>query len=149
MLIGEFETKITSNSRIAFPKKFRNELGSELILMNGYEGCLVIVDKQRFLALTKDIIEGRFINDSVRDMSRFLVGTAQEIALDKQGRFVLPQSLIEYAGLNNEAIFLGLHNWIELWDKKRWNERKKYILDNSSDIAKNLENHLSRDVESK
>ena len=143
MLIGEFETKITSNSRAAFPKKFRDELGSEVILMNGYEGCLIIVDKQRFLALTKDIIEGRFINDSVRDMTRFLVGTAQEISLDKQGRFVLPQSLLEYSGIEENVVFLGLYNWVEIWDKKRWIERKNHILENSTNISKNLENSLS------
>ncbi len=143
MLIGEFETKITSNNRAALPKKFRDELGEGLILMNGYEGCLIIVDKQRFLALTKDITEGRFINDSVRDLTRFLVGTAQEIVLDKQGRFVLPQSLLEYSEISDSAIFLGLFNWVELWDTRRWKDRKKYILDNSNQITKTLEQSLN------
>lgn len=144
MLIGEFETKKTSNNRIAFPKKFRDELGDQLILMNGYEGCLIIVDKSQFIALTKDITEGRFINDSVRDMTRFLVGTAQEISLDKQGRFVLPQSLIEYAGILENVIFLGLYKWIEIWDKSKWIDRKNYIIKNSSTITKDLENSLNK-----
>jgi MraZ protein len=142
MLIGEFESKITENNRIALPKKFRDELGADLIVMNGYEGCLIIVNKERFTALTKEIVEGRFINDAVRDTTRFLIGSAQEVNLDKQGRFVLPQSLIDYSGISIDGIFLGLLNWVEIWDKEKWNERKSYITQNSSDISAKLDQSL-------
>ncbi len=142
MLIGEFETKITDNNRVAVPKKFREELGNDLIILNGYEGCLIIVDESKFLALTKDIVAGRFINDAVRDMTRFLVGSAQEIRLDKQGRFVLPQSLRDYACLESECIFLGLFSWVELWSKSRWMERKEYVKTNAAEIANKLERSL-------
>lgn len=143
MLIGEFESKLTENNRIALPKKFREELGDNLIIMNGYEGCLVIVNREKFLALTKDIIEGRFINDSVRDTTRFLIGSAQEINLDKQGRFVLPRSLLEHAKIKTDGVFLGLMNWVELWDKELWNDRKKYISENATEISVNLEKSLN------
>lgn len=143
MLIGEFESKITENNRIALPKKFREELGGDLIVMNGYDGCLIVVNKEKFTALTKDIAEGRFINDAVRDTTRFLIGSAQEIVLDKQGRFVLPQSLIEYSGLTKDGIFLGLLNWVELWDKEKWKDKKSYILENSSNISTKLDQSLN------
>ena len=139
MLIGEFESKITESNRIALPKKFREELGKELIIMQGYEGCVIIVDKQRFVALTKDITEGRFINDAIRDTTRFLIGSAHEVTLDKQGRFVLPQSLMSFAEIISEGVYLGLMNWVELWDKKKWNERKKEIASNASQISAKLD----------
>jgi len=138
MLIGEFESKITDNNRIALPKKFREELGNDLIVMNGYEGCLIVVNRERFVALTKDITEGRLVNDAIRDTMRFLVGSAHEVNLDKQGRFVLPQSLIEFSKLHKNGIFLGLYNWIELWDKDLWNERKDYVSKNASNISAKL-----------
>ncbi len=143
MLIGEFESKITENSRIALPKKFREELGKELIVMQGYEGCMIVVDKQRFVALTKDITEGRFINDAIRDTTRFLIGSAHEVTLDKQGRFVLPQSLKNFAEILNDGVFLGLMNWVELWDKKKWNERKSAIAQNATQISAKLDGTIS------
>jgi MraZ protein len=146
MLIGEFETKLTDNNRLALPKKFRSEVGDKLIVLNGYEGCLIVVDEKRFLALTKDIIQGRFTNDSVRDLSRFLIGTSHEIKLDKQGRFVLPQSLKVYSEIDSDTIFLGLLNWIEVWNKEKWLKRKEYLSQNSAIIAKNLEDSLGRET---
>jgi MraZ protein len=143
MLIGEFDSKITENSRIALPKKFREELGKELIVMNGYEGCLIVVDKNKFLALTKDITEGRFVNDAIRDTMRFLIGSAHEIMLDKQGRFVLPQSLIDFSKLKTVGVFLGLYNWIELWDKDLWQDRKNHIQGNAEAISAKLNENFN------
>jgi MraZ protein len=143
MLIGEFETKVTDKNRIAMPKKFRGELGDKLIVMQGYDGCMILVDENRFLALTKEITEGRFVNDAVRDTTRFLIGSAHEIALDKQGRFVLPQSLKSFAEVDEEVVFLGLMRWVEIWDKSRWNGKKKLISDDSSAISDKLDKTLS------
>lgn len=138
MLIGEFDSKVTDKNRIALPKKFRDELGENLIVMQGYEGCMIIVDEKRFEALTKEVIEGKFINDAVRDTTRFLIGSAHEVTLDKQGRFILPQSLKSFSQVDEEVTFLGLIRWVEIWDKKKWLERKNFINDNSRQIADKL-----------
>lgn len=139
MLIGEFESKVTDKNRIALPKKIREELGDKLIVMQGYEGCMILVDEQRFLALTKEITEGKFINDAVRDTTRFLVGSAHEITLDKQGRFILPQSLKSFSKVKEEVTFLGLIRWVEVWDKETWLNRKQIVSDNASEIASRLQ----------
>jgi len=144
MLIGEFETKVTDKNRIALPKKFRSELGKNLIVMQGYEGCMILVDEEKFLALTKEISDGRFVNDAVRDTTRFLIGSAHEIDLDKQGRFILPQSLKSFSNIDKDVVFLGLMRWIEIWNKDKWLERKNYISTNSAQITEKLD----RDIQS-
>jgi MraZ protein len=143
MLIGEFESKVTDKNRIALPKKIREELGEKLIIMQGYEGCMILVNEEKFIALTKEITEGKFINDAVRDTTRFLVGSAHEITLDKQGRFILPQSLKSFSKVSEEVTFLGLIRWVEVWDKAAWLERKNHINDNSTQIADKLNSQIS------
>src|SRR5689334_8081018 len=103
MLIGEYQNKVGDRKRIALPKKLRDELGSDLILTRGYENSLVIVNKHLWENLSKDIISGSFINTDIRDTSRFLIGSATEIDLDEQGRFVLPQALFDYAQLKDDV----------------------------------------------
>lgn len=142
MLIGEFETKVTDKNRIALPKKFRDELGEKLIVMQGYEGCMILVNEEQFLALTNEITNGRFINDAVRDTSRFLIGSAHEIVPDKQGRFVLPQSLKSFSNVEDEVVFLGLFKWVEIWSKDKWISRKNLISENAGEIANKLNNDI-------
>lgn len=143
MLVGEFEVKITENNRLALPSKFRRELGDKLIVTNGFERCLMLLDMNGFKALTKVISEGRFSNVNVRDVARYLLGSAHEITLDKQGRFVLPQSLKEFAAItDDECVFIGLLDKIEIWSKSKWLAHKNKI----SSEAEKIINLLDKEI---
>ncbi len=138
MIIGEYRSKIAEKKRVSLPKKFRDELGEEIILTRGYEDSLIIVNKDMWSRVAQEVIDGSFINKNIRDTSRFLVGGATEITIDKQGRFLIPDSLFEHAGLTKDVVFIGLVNWIEIWDRDKWEERLKYLKDNGDQIAQEI-----------
>jgi MraZ protein len=138
MLIGEYTGKVGDKKRVSLPSKFREELGDEIILTRGYEDALIIVNKKLWQTIASEVMNGSFIDKNIRDTSRFLVGGAKEIELDSQGRFVIPQPLFEHAQLNDEVVFIGLANWIEIWDKEKWNQRLEYLKDNSDKIAQEI-----------
>lgn len=139
MLIGEFSSNLITNSRLALPVSFRKILGKEIIITQGYENSLIITDIPKFQALTKDITEGSFLNSNIRDVTRFLIGSAHQIKLDSQGRFTLPQSLKEFSKLKKKVKFVGLLNWVEVWDEEKWLEKKAEISKKSSEISDELE----------
>ena len=138
MLIGEYTGKIGDKKRVSLPSKFREELGEEIILTRGYEDALIVVNKKLWKTIASDVMNGSFIDKNIRDTSRFLVGGAKEIELDTQGRFVIPQTLFEHADLDEEVVFIGLVNWIEIWNKEKWQERLDYLKENSDKIAKEI-----------
>ncbi|MCD4756142.1 division/cell wall cluster transcriptional repressor MraZ [bacterium] len=138
MLIGEYTSKIGEKKRVSLPSKFKEELGNNLILTRGYEDALIIVNKKLWETIASEVINGSFIDKNIRDTSRFLVGGAKEIELDSQGRFVIPQSLFTHADLQDEIIFVGLVNWVEVWDKGKWKERIEYLKENSDQIAQEI-----------
>lgn len=138
MIIGEFEGRLTDKNRLAIPKKLRDELKEGLILSRGYEGCLLLLDGIRFKQLDKIINKQPILNLSVRDTKRFLLGSSFELELDGQGRFVLPNRLKDYAKLNDEVFFIGLGDWIEIWDKEIWNSKLENLSKEAGDIAEKL-----------
>ncbi len=138
MIIGEYRSKIGEKKRVSLPKKFRDELGEEIILTRGYEDSLIIVNKQMWSKIAGEVVNGSFINKNIRDTSRFLVGGATEISIDKQGRFLIPEALFEHANLKQDVVFIGLVNWIEVWDKEKWDERLQYLKSNGEEIANEL-----------
>lgn len=135
MIIGEYQNRIGDKKRIALPKKFREEIGSKLILTRGYENCLVLVNPKMWESIAKEVINGSFINKNIRETSRFLVGSASEVELDDQGRFVIPSPLFNHSKLKDEVVFLGLVNWIEIWSKEEWEKKLKQLEKDSSKIA--------------
>ncbi len=140
MLIGEYHGKLSNKKRTSLPKKFRNELGENIILTKGYEDALILVNQDMWQKIAKEVIDGSFINKNIRDTSRFLVGSATEVQTDKQGRFIIPQALFDHAQLKEDIVFIGLVNWIELWEKSKWEERLQYLKQHGEDIAQELTN---------
>lgn len=138
MLIGQFRAKISPKGRTAFPKKFREALGDDLVVTVGYENSLMIVSGKDWHSLIEGTEGKSFIQGTARDTNRFLLGEASEVALDEQGRFILPGYLREYAKIDEEIIFLGLNKYVEVWDKKSWEEYEKYLHEHKEEIANKL-----------
>jgi len=139
MLIGEFSNKVGEKNRIALPKKFREILGEKVIVTRGYEDCIIVVNEKQWDKLLSIFDDKPFTNSPVRDTRRFLIGGASEVSYDKQGRFVIPANLKEFAGIDNEVVFVGLVDWVEIWDRKRWEKRMDVIKPSADKIAEKLQ----------
>ena len=144
MLIGEYKSKLGEKKRVSLPKKFRDELGQNLILTRGYENALIIVNEELWKKVATEVMDGSFINKDIRDTSRYLVGGAKEINLDEQGRFVIPESLLEHASIQKDVVFIGLINWVEIWDKDMWQERLEYLKEHGEEIAQEINKMKNR-----
>jgi len=139
MLIGQYYTKLTEKGRCALPKKFRKLIGDKAIIAKWYEGCLVVVGRTSWVALlTKLTGKSEIITGPVRDTDRFILGSAFEFETDSQGRFVLPKVLRDYAALDEEIVFVGLGDRVEIWSKASWIEREEYIQKHASQMVEKL-----------
>ena len=128
MLIGHYFVKLTAKGRLAIPSKFRREIGNKAIVTRFYEKCLVLVGLSRWENLmTKLTNKSEFITEPMRDVERFILGSAFEVDMDSQGRFVVPQVLRGYANIGDEVVFLGLGDRAEIWNKKEWEKRESKI----------------------
>ena len=69
--------------------------------------------EQRFKAMP-------FTKQESRHFNRMFFAGAADVNPDKQGRFILPDYLKEYAQIKRETIVIGISNRIEIWDRKNW-----------------------------
>jgi len=139
MLIGSYTAILSPKRRIAIPKKFLNQLGLKPILAKWYEGCLVLVARKSWEALLKRLTgEEKIITRAQRDTDRFILASAYELFPDKQGRVIIPEQIASYAGIKNEAVFLGLGDRVEIWDKNAWKTREEYVAKEAAELLERL-----------
>lgn len=138
MVLGQYTSKVADNGRVSLPKKFRDELGSRYIITQGYEGSLMIVPSENWEVIVKETTNKPFLIGQARATSRFLLGGASFVELDEQGRFIVPSYLKTYAQIGAEAVFLGLGQYIELWDMERWKSYQENLKENIENIAQKL-----------
>lgn len=144
MLIGQFGSKVGEKSRVAFPKRFRSVLGDRLIVTYGFENSLIVVSQENWKALLSGTEDKPFLLSGARETQRFLLGGAALVELDSQGRFVLPDYLREFAGIDDEVVCIGLYRYVEMWDKKKWEEYRKTMQKNISEVAEKLVDKMSQ-----
>lgn len=138
MLLGRYDSKISSKFQISYPVKFRKEMGEKLIVTKGLERCLIIVSNDGWKALLEGTEGVPLTVKPSREVQRYLLGNAQEITLDSKGRFILPQYLREYAGLTDEVVFAGIERFVEVWDKKQWEKEQERLNGSIESIAEKL-----------
>ena len=122
MFMGQYEHSIDTKGRIIIPAKFRDNLGESFVVTRGLDGCLFLypdAEWQRFVEKLQSLPS----NLNTRRMQRQFLSKAMEVALDKQGRILIPSLLREIADLEKEVVFVGMMNRVEVWDKHKLAEQ--------------------------
>ena len=75
-----------------------------------------------------------------RQMQRHFFAGAVAVAPDKQGRIVLPTSLLEEAGIAREVTVAGMYDHLEIWDRAKWRAHLHKVEGSAEDVAERLAN---------
>lgn len=141
MLLGQYCVVLTQKDRLSVPSRFRHELGGKVVVTKWVEGCLMMLSSKKLTELVEKVLgSGELSLLAVRETERFLLGSAFEVELDSQGRFVLPKMLKEYAKITGEVFFIGLGDRVEIWDKVSWQKKEDELQKNAMNLMIELSN---------
>ena len=138
MLIGEYEHSLDAKGRLIMPAKLRTDIGEKFIITKGLDGCLFVFSQNEWSNFESKLKELPLTNKNARDFVRFFLSGATECEIDKQGRFLLVNTLREYAEITKEVIIIGVGTRLEIWDKekcKKYNSNENISADT---IAENM-----------
>ena len=108
MLIGEYEHSLDAKGRLIMPAKLRTDMGEKFIITKGLDGCLFVFSQNEWSNFESKLKELPLTNKNARDFVRFFLSGATECEIDKQGRFLLVNTLREYAEITKEVIIIGV-----------------------------------------
>lgn len=135
MFMGEYNHTVDAKGRLIVPSKFREQLGDEFVVTKGLDGCLFVYENTEWKALEEKLHALPLTN--ARKFSRFFLAGATTCEVDKQGRILLPAVLRDFAGIDKEAVLVGVGSRIEIWNREAWNQSNTY--DDMEEIAENME----------
>lgn len=124
MYTGEYNHTVDSKGRLILPSKLREALGDEFVVTKGVDGCLFVYDKTEWSEFEEKLNALSITNRESRKVLRFFLSGAVSVEVDKQGRFLIPTNLREYAGVEKDVVLAGCGRNIEIWDKQRYEDSK-------------------------
>ncbi|OGG26750.1 division/cell wall cluster transcriptional repressor MraZ [Candidatus Gottesmanbacteria bacterium RIFCSPLOWO2_01_FULL_39_12b] len=124
MFLGTFEPNLMDKGRLALPKKIRDELDSQrLILTIGFEECIFGFNVKNWEEITDTELNRPLFSDKEgRDLRRKMCASAINLELDSQGRFIIPGEMMSYARISSSLIIIGAGDHFEIWNKGKWEE---------------------------
>ncbi len=120
--MGEYSHAIDAKGRIILPADFRQELGVSFVITKGLDKCLFLYGQQAWEELAAKLRALPLARPEARALVRFFFSGARTLECDKQGRFLVPANLRNYAdiALRQNVILAGADNRIEVWSKEQW-----------------------------
>jgi MraZ protein len=140
MLLGEYEHTLDDKNRLTLPAKLREQLGEELVVTRGLDGCLAVYSSDGFEALAARIGTLDQLSLQTRTMQRFFFTAGERVEPDKQGRIVIPARLLEEMHAGRELTIAGVYDHLEIWDRAAWREQLTKAEGSAEDVAERLAN---------
>lgn len=138
MFIGEYQHNIDEKGRLAIPAKFRIHLKSGAVVTKGVDSCLTLYTLEEWKKLADKVSALPLGRANTRAFTRLLLAGAMDVALDKQGRIVIPDYLRKFASIEKKTVIAGLFNRLEIWDETKWEKYKRVTEKESISIAETL-----------
>ncbi len=122
MFKGTYRHRIDPKGRLPVPAVFRRALGERgaVVVVTPLDQCLAAYPTSEWLRLEGQLRALPAFSKPAKALTRLLTSRAIDCALDVQGRILLPAPLRAGAGLDREALVIGVLNRFEVWAPDRW-----------------------------
>ncbi len=120
-MIGKYPAKLDDKNRLFVPAKLRNDVGQTFYVTIGVNcghKCLTIYTAEGWQKVCDKYDELPLAQKSGATSLLFIF--ACECVPDKQYRFTLTQSLMEYAGISRDVVIVGRAGQAEIWDAESY-----------------------------
>ena len=144
MFYGEYSHSIDRKGRLILPSKFREtckEFGVDrFFITRGLDKCIFMFSADEWRSQEQKFKNMSFTKQETRSFNRMFFSGAVDVLPDKQGRFIIPPYLKDYANIKRDTTIIGVSNRIEIWDQKAWEEFHKNSSNTYEQIAENILN---------
>ena len=140
MLLGEHEHALDEKNRLTLPSKLRGAFGDGVVVTRGLDGCLLAWPVAAWAEMAARLASVDQFSADGRKIRRHFFAGASQGELDKQGRLVIPATLLEAAGITREVTVAGVSDHLEIWDRAAWRQQLHEVEGSAEDVAERLAN---------
>jgi len=143
MFLGQYHHNLDEKGRLTIPARFRDALAEGAYLTQGFDRNLRLLTQADFEVMAEMVNRLSMTNPDIRQLRRLIFANASEVQLDRIGRTLIPQFLRDFAGLDSEAVVVGVGEAIEIWSPEAWAEQEGMIQDAEANAQRFAELDLS------
>ena len=116
VFVGEFRHAVDEKNRLAIPAKWRAAAsGTQEFYVLPLPGSHLYVLSESAMEKMMEKADDISIGDERRNALRIIAGGGHATPVDKQGRILLTEKLRKHAGIQSEAVLVGVLKGFDIW----------------------------------
>ena len=116
---GEHAGKIDAKGRLVLPSRFKSQLPKdkeeEVVLRMGFLSSLELYPMKVYEPQHEKISALNMFDKDQLALRRFFFSRTVFLSLDNLGRLLIPRNFLSHAELKQEALFVGVGDFVEIW----------------------------------
>ena len=136
MFLGQFNHNLDTKGRLTIPARFRELLEGGAYVTQGFDANLMVLTAPTFEFISQRVNMMSITDPTARELKRLLFSTASFVEPDKNGRILLPQFLRDVAGIDGEAVVVGVGQYFEIWAPEPWNQQINVLMDTEANAQR-------------
>jgi MraZ protein len=124
LLTGTHARTLDDKKRLTLPRRVRETLGAvETVFVSpGPDQCLWLYSQQGLEQLAEKLDRAPATDAEARVFRRLYFAQTEAVDVDRTGRILIPERLLQFAGLKHDVVLIGVRDHLELWDARRWQQ---------------------------
>ena len=130
LLTGTHPRTLDDKKRLVLPRRVREQLEdpATLFVTPGPDQCLWLYTQAGLEQLAAKLDPAPATDAEARVFRRLYFAQTEGVDMDRTGRILIPERLVQFAGLRHEVVLIGVRDHLELWDAQRW---QRYLAENA------------------
>lgn len=130
LFLSTFSNKIDAKGRVSVPATFRAELSQEnfqgvVLFKSNAHPCLEGFAWSYMQQIRDRLDDFDMFSAAQDDLATSIFGASVQLPIDKDGRIILPQDLMEFSCLKEKASFVGMGAKFQIWNPQDFATRQQ------------------------
>ena len=143
LFLSSYENRLDTKGRISVPASFRaaaiNEDFAGVVLYRSFtNNCIEGLTMSRMEQMANAADKMGVFDSELDDLSAMLFADARPLNFDVTGRIVIPNDLLQHAGITDKAIFVGRGKSFQIWNPDAFRDAQEKSLQNLRKVRPNL-----------
>ena len=128
LFLSTYVNKVDRKGRVSVPASFRAALQGlsfhGIVAFRSYKDAAIIGCGIDFMErMSASVTDLDLFSDVQDDLSATIFADAHQLALDGDGRIMLPRALADHAGITESAAFVGRGDTFQIWQPDSFDKR--------------------------
>ena len=122
--VGTYLNKVDSKGRVSVPSRFRDAVAGQtyrgvVVAPSADPGAIDACDYDRITEVAAALDDPELYTPEQRMQAENILARSVELPFDDGGRILLPQELLKQAGIQGQALFVGIGPTFQIWNPER------------------------------